>query len=452
MMLVDPAVYTAAGSSCGRLSGDVSTAVESLCAALHRCAGMGGDDEHGTAWAVAYDRRAAELVGMTKLLVDALERFGTVVAVAGYNWAIADYNANPATAKSARPPVPPLAAVARYEGSHAAAPSAVGDNGSGLQSNLPTLLDAVAEPIPNGDIDRLHAAVTAWEKFADEPAIAGLARDIDSVRTTFDHLDSPDARDIIEHVEKLRSAAEEVAAAAAACASHVHRRHEILVNLRHAIGADTVEFLRPLGVDTVVTPAAVAVHVRSASNTDARLVAVTGTNIDRLIAGTRHRAQFALGDDAPMRWYEFLERIKKLLPGFAEGKPPPSLPPPDPKRGVIDESARKFSPEEYRIAAVLAGEGKYVKAIAEDNINRTPDAEVDGHAVEFKSLEPGADNSTIKNRLNEAKKQADRAILDTRGSGMSEDEARRGLARFLGTNARMTEIRIMGDGWDIHWP
>ncbi|NKZ05593.1 hypothetical protein HGB48_17840 [Actinomadura latina] len=96
-----------------------------------------------------------------------------------------------------------------------------------------------------------------------------------------------------------------------------------------------------------------------------------------------------------------------------------------------------------------------MEAVPESKVDRvrTPDALVDDVPVEFKSLKPGAVPGSIKNALNTAKGQAPSAIIDARGSGLTEDGAREGLNRFLRHNpGRMDSIRILGDGYDITWP
>jgi uncharacterized protein YukE len=123
--------------------------------------------------------------------------------------------------------------------------------------------------------------------------------------------------------------------------------------------------------------------------------------------------------------------------------------------GTIDQSGRTFSPGENKIASTLESEGKNVKALPESNVEkvRTPDAEVDGVPTEFKSIQPGAQANTVNNRLADADGQAANAVIDARGSGLSESDARRGLARYLGGHpGRMTYIRIIGDGYNIEWP
>lgn len=123
--------------------------------------------------------------------------------------------------------------------------------------------------------------------------------------------------------------------------------------------------------------------------------------------------------------------------------------------GSIDQSAKTFNSRELKIAEDLKNEGKNVRAVPESTTPgvRTPDAEVDGVPTEFKSLDPGAGPGTVKNQLNSAQGQASSAIIDARGSGLSQSGAELGLRRYLGANpGRMTYVRIIGDGYNIEWP
>ena len=91
--------------------------------------------------------------------------------------------------------------------------------------------------------------------------------------------------------------------------------------------------------------------------------------------------------------------------------------------GVIDERAKKFSPAERRIAEHLAGQGPAVVSVSEGYgiYGRMADARVNGVSVEFKSLDPGASDRTVKAALNSAKGQARHAVIDARDSGLTED-------------------------------
>lgn len=55
--------------------------------------------------------------------------------------------------------------------------------------------------------------------------------------------------------------------------------------------------------------------------------------------------------------------------------------------------------------------------------------------------------------MNTAKGQAPNAIIDARGTKLTEEAARAGLDKFLRYNpGRMDSIRILGDGYEINWP
>jgi hypothetical protein len=123
--------------------------------------------------------------------------------------------------------------------------------------------------------------------------------------------------------------------------------------------------------------------------------------------------------------------------------------------GVIDERSKKFSPAERRIAEHLAVNGAAVVSVSEGFgvCGRTPDSRVDSVPVEFKSLDQGASDRTVKAALNSAKGQARHAVIDARGSGLTEDEADNGIRRFRGTphGDRLDAVLIVGDDYIIDW-
>jgi hypothetical protein len=123
--------------------------------------------------------------------------------------------------------------------------------------------------------------------------------------------------------------------------------------------------------------------------------------------------------------------------------------------GVIDERSKKFSPAERRIAEHLASHGAAVVSVSEGFgvCGRTPDSRVDNVPVEFKSLDPGASDRTVKAALNSAKGQARHAVIDARDSGLTQDEASNGIRRFRGTphGDRLDAVLIVGDDYIIDW-
>jgi hypothetical protein len=113
---------------------------------------------------------------------------------------------------------------------------------------------------------------------------------------------------------------------------------------------------------------------------------------------------------------------------------------------------------ERPLAEYLATRGNQVVALAEPaNVNgvRNADALVDGVRTELKKLD-GSVSKTIKNQVNKSKSgtgQAPNIIIDARGTGMTKEEALRGLKRALGGAnekvTKVTSIRVVGDGFDV---
>jgi len=87
---------------------------------------------------------------------------------------------------------------------------------------------------------------------------------------------------------------------------------------------------------------------------------------------------------------------------------------------------------------------------------------VDGEPTEFKTIKGpeggNATNVTVWSALKSANGQFEslepgqtaNSVLDARGSGLTELEAKRGLQRWLGAGRnRMETIRVIGDGWEV---
>lgn len=106
-----------------------------------------------------------------------------------------------------------------------------------------------------------------------------------------------------------------------------------------------------------------------------------------------------------------------------------------------------MSDGERRIAALLAAEGYDVRKLFSGS-ERRADFLIDGVTeVEVKSLRGGATNETVRNRLRDAKRTATAVILDSRGSGLTYADARRGAQRALGAYpGRYSFIRVLLDG------
>lgn len=131
------------------------------------------------------------------------------------------------------------------------------------------------------------------------------------------------------------------------------------------------------------------------------------------------------------------------------------------REASLDESARRLSHEEFRVARALAGEGHHVKSVAERRgRGRSADLEVCGTPVEVKSwlalperrgVLPGP--RSVVNKLISAEGQSPVVVLAAEGSGLTASAAAAGVASYarLRPGSGITTVRVMGDGFDLSW-
>ncbi|MEU6218300.1 hypothetical protein ABZ845_12395 [Streptomyces sp. NPDC047022] len=475
---------TAFAGGQNRLDGIAST----LSAALQAAAGMAGDDKYGKKFATSYDPASKALCGTISAAVRAIGQSATGLVRTANNYLKADHHSNPKAGKGAVHLFPWPAVI--DDVMYPDPPSAVGEG----SNHWPPPIDKYWA---NGHQDRLRSAASAFRT---------AAQDINSLGTSL-HLQ-------VQAITDFNSSGAVTAMAAfwgkiwqdhdpggLAPLSTAHLACTQLASacekFAHAIDQAHSEF------EHKATEAGIAIGLTTAvgilgtvftlGGSDAGAVALDAGEAAALFASVEGIMDAAMADYAA----EGIEQLETVLASAAEdvpeveavdaettevtealdremataeargggnsggggggGKPPEDPPfPEDDEPGSVDESAKSFNDRERKIAELLKGEGKHVKAVKESDVDgeRMPDSTVDGVDTEFKSLDEGASQNTVKNALNSAKGQARDAIIDARGSGLSADEARAGIAKFLRNNppGRMNNIRVVGDGYDIIWP
>lgn len=159
---VDPETFYAAGRQLFDLAGSLYRAFHAGVTALGQTTAMAGSDDDGTAWARSYDTRVHEVLGAVNELTVAMENYGGVMFQAGYNHAIAEYNAT--VGHKGPPPVRPTEP-ASTAGVLTAPPSA-GGPGQGLLDNALGLVEQLGVPVPDGDTGKLDKAAQTWAVMA----------------------------------------------------------------------------------------------------------------------------------------------------------------------------------------------------------------------------------------------------------------------------------------------
>ncbi|MFF4286023.1 hypothetical protein ACFY0R_11950 [Streptomyces sp. NPDC001633] len=464
-----------------------------LNAALQSVAGMAGNDDYGHQFGKKYDPAANALFRTLSGAIRAIGQHSTGLVTTANNYLKADHHSN-AKASKGEPeqyPAPPVVTDVVYPDLD----SAIGPGDSGVP-------DVIAKYWPNGHQDMLRSAAIAYRNAAAEIDNIGTAlhQQVRSITDNGDD-DSIDAMaDFWAQIWQGGARAGKAPLSAAkhacdelgkACESFAHAIDEAHSDAEWKLGAAGVAITVTTALGLILTPFTGGTSDAGAAALDsAEAAAILGgveVALDDSLAtiGTEMIADLetylqAAADSVPefeavdAETTEVGQVLERELAetearepagvggrGGGESKPPNNgggeePPPEEPEPGRIDESEKPFNPEERKIAELLESEGKHVKAIKESEVDgvKTADSEVDGTPTEFKSLQPGARANTVKNQLNSAKKQARDAIIDTRGSGLGESEAREGLEKFLRNNPpdRMDFIRIVGDGFNIVWP
>jgi hypothetical protein len=113
-LVVDPNVYYNAAKKLYAMTGDINTAVaRNPVPGLTSSAGMAGNYPAVSGWNSAYREHSGDVRTVVTTYAKALQNFGDILNVAGYNWDTAEYNANPNPAKGAAPPKSRTAAQTR---------------------------------------------------------------------------------------------------------------------------------------------------------------------------------------------------------------------------------------------------------------------------------------------------------------------------------------------------
>jgi hypothetical protein len=130
--------------------------------------------------------------------------------------------------------------------------------------------------------------------------------------------------------------------------------------------------------------------------------------------------------------------------------------------GSLDETARRLSHQELAAAEALVRDGHRVVSLPERRDGgRQADLLACGEKVEVKSFAlPGEGRAgrpsalSVLNKLRDAAGQAPHVVINGRGSGLTADVVRRGVARYAGdrrAGPQLRSVRAIGDGFDQSW-
>ncbi|MFF3575158.1 hypothetical protein ACFYXQ_46250 [Nocardia jiangxiensis] len=250
MVTVDPQVFYDGAKKLTDIGSSIETATTKLVQSLSGTGSMAGSSAAASTWATSYNNRAADAVNGAHRLAQTLPYLAGLIALAGYNHAMANYNAdiNPnkgrAPSKPATVPTPiPLC----WRG----APSA-GGPGNGLVS-MAALMEKIHVHIPDGDTDKFGTASKAWSDFIGTEAVAHAAYEISGVNNTLGQIDSPEIGDLMDHLATARRSAHKVYEGGEQLATECDGHKQALDTLRKQINDVLLALDEALAVNLFVT-------------------------------------------------------------------------------------------------------------------------------------------------------------------------------------------------------
>lgn len=244
---VDPQTFYDVGKGLYEKAGTVYSAFNTSVATLGTTGSMAGSTDDGKAWAQSYDSRAADVLGAVNDLTKALENYGGVIIQAGYNHAMAEYNANPS--QKGTPPVRP-ADPASVAGELTAPPSA-GGPGTGLIENI-GVLEHIGIPVPDGDTDKLDKASTAWNQLVTGPGITAVVQALSGNAAKFRDTKSPEVEYIVKDLDELHQAADAILGSCAELAQSCSEYKTSLDDLRTKMKETVEDLVEELAISAVI--------------------------------------------------------------------------------------------------------------------------------------------------------------------------------------------------------
>ncbi len=427
------------------LAGDVYDAFAVNVNILGQTAAMAGTDDAGTAWAASYDGRASEVLGAVNDLTLALENYGGVVIQAGYNHAVAEYNATPG---NQGPPPQRPAEPASVAGVLSTPPSAGGPGmrtggqrirvrGAGRACRCPT-------ETPSRSIRQPRHGI-GWRRCTRPPR---WSRHWKSTREHSATRGTPEVEYIAKDLRELRDATSAILAGCSELAQSCKDYRAALDDLRNQLEDILTDLSVELAVTATISVFAACVSFGAGAAAGAAKAAHTISKFARTIRSAvsawKVSKRISTGvkkahDIAGIR--KRLERIKNLA---RKGKP--EQPKPLPVKGNLRIEGAGFSTSERETAQELTDRGHdVVLRQANPAADRTSDLIVDGMPYDVYTPSTGSIDRLVGAIADKGTQvPGGGVVLDLRNSLLTPAQVGDLLPRVRGITDKVTEIIVLG--------
>jgi hypothetical protein len=357
---VDSDTFYAVGGGLFELADEVYDAFAVNVQILGGTGAMAGTDDAGTAWATSYDSRAREVLGAVNDLTAALQNYGGIVIQAGYNHAVAEYNAtaNQRGEPPQRPPEP-----ASTTGVLSTPPSA-GGPGKGLFDNALGLVEQVGVPVPDGDTVKVDTAAQAWDRLATVYQTTTVVEALEVNARAFSDTHSPEVQFIVWDLRDLRDATSAILAGCNELAQSCKDYRAALDDLRTQLEGILTDLAVELAIGATITIFAACVSFGVGAVAGAAKTAHTISKFAKTIRSAISAWKMSKRISAGVKKAHDIAGVRKRLER-------------------ITNLARKANPEEPRPGLDLDVAGKTPLTAA-----RTQIEQKFKHAVDFGVTEP----------------------------------------------------------------
>ncbi|QLY30032.1 hypothetical protein [Nocardia huaxiensis] len=257
---VAPQVYYDAADICAKVSGDLFTAFKTGMASFGDTTNMAGSIGDGKIWAESYDQQAKDVYTMSIDLVIAIDGYTQVLRQAGYNHALADYDAASGQPEPAAPSTVPSFTLSAQELVSLLVPPSAGGPGRGLIDDGLDLATKVGIPIPDGDTVKLSHSGDVWNSLATNASVTSAAGELERAAAMFEQITSPDANFIDEDLRELKGACDDLAGAygemAQACRDQKQAHDDLRTELKNLLDQLAKEIATEVAVSLALSVAA----------------------------------------------------------------------------------------------------------------------------------------------------------------------------------------------------
>ncbi|WP_225730506.1 MULTISPECIES: ADP-ribosyltransferase [unclassified Nocardia] len=256
---VDPQVYYDAATSLNRVATTFYQALETHWGALAQCDSSAGSYEEARTWAASYDEHSIAVISQLKALARAAGNYATVVQMAGYNYAVAEWNAT--TGEKGAAPARPVFLAPPIPADRIPPPS-VGGPGQGLddtKAKVIGLVEKIGIVIPDGNATKLSNLADTWRQVAESADLAGLPAELDRIAAQFDGVDAPELAFVTQDVVTLKESTQAVLDAAREMGRACEAFREALDQLRDKLKEMLEDLGKQLAKELAITYAIGAV-------------------------------------------------------------------------------------------------------------------------------------------------------------------------------------------------